>query len=206
MRATITGALGASIWACPRRRSRALPRVGSVVIKTEDEPTTCARSARADGRARHPVRGLGRGAAARELPFYDPQRFAPPRRPDDPAFGDSDGEIAGAVLFPTCGYVNDPQLAARNLQQAAEAQARRFRFNAKVAAIRRERGRVAGVTLADGTTHRRAGGGQRRRPAFLGRSTAWPGSRPRWRYARGPCARRLPTCRHPPGWISERAG
>ena len=87
----------------------------------------------------------------RELPYYDLQRFDPPRRPDDPAFGDSDGEIEGAVLFPTCGYVNDPQLAARNLQQAAEAAGGRFRFNAKVAEIRRERARVVGVTLADGT-------------------------------------------------------
>ena len=44
-----------------------------------------------------------------ELPFYDLQRYAPPRRPDDPAFGDSDGVIAGAVLFPTSGYVTDPR-------------------------------------------------------------------------------------------------
>ena len=86
-----------------------------------------------------------------ELPFYDTQRFAPPRRPDDPAFGDSDGEIAGAVLFPTCGYVNDPQLAARNLQRAAERLRARFRFRVPVKAIRSTGGRVAGVTLADGT-------------------------------------------------------
>ena len=57
---------------------------------------------------------------------------------------------AGAI-FPTCGYVNDPQLAARNLQRAAEARGGRFRFKASVAAIRRASGRVAGVTLADGT-------------------------------------------------------
>jgi sarcosine oxidase subunit beta len=86
-----------------------------------------------------------------ELPYYDLQRFAPPRRPENPAFGDSDGEIAGAVLFPASGYVNDPQLAARNLQRAAEAMGARFRFMARVAGIRRERRRVAGVTLADGS-------------------------------------------------------
>ncbi len=80
-----------------------------------------------------------------------PQRFTPPRRPEDPAFGDSDGEIAGAVLFPTCGYVNDPQLAARNLQHAAEAHGGRFRFRSAVTAIRRANGRVIGVALADGT-------------------------------------------------------
>jgi sarcosine oxidase subunit beta len=91
------------------------------------------------------------GRLHRELPFYDTRRFAPPRRPDDPAFGESDGEIAGAVLFPTCGYVADPQLAARNLQQAAEQHGARFRFNAKVSAIPTDRGRVTGVGLADGT-------------------------------------------------------
>src|SRR5688572_1937649 len=47
----------------------------------------------------------------RRLPFYDLGRYAPPRRPDDPEFGTSTGEITGAVLFPTCGYVSDPQLA-----------------------------------------------------------------------------------------------
>ena len=35
------------------------------------------------------------------------------------------------------GYVTDPQLAARNLQQAAERQGGRFRFNSKVVAVRR---------------------------------------------------------------------
>jgi sarcosine oxidase subunit beta len=87
----------------------------------------------------------------RELPFYDTQRFAPPRRPEDAQFGDSNGEIAGAVLFPTCGYVNDPQLAARNLQHAAERHGGTFRFNTKVVAIPRAAGRVAGVVLDDGT-------------------------------------------------------
>lgn len=86
------------------------------------------------------------------LPFYDTARYAPPRRPDDPAFGESDGEVAGAVRFPTCGYVTDPQLAARNLQEAALRHGAEFRFGAKVVAIEREGGRVAAVRLADGAT------------------------------------------------------
>ena len=123
---------------------------GAVVVKTEDNQylrPVCARLAELG----IPFEDWDAARLRRELPFYDLQRFAPPRRPDDAAFGDSDGEIAGALLFPTSGYVNDPQLAARNLQHAAEVRGARFRFNAKVTAIRRAQGRVAGVTLADGT-------------------------------------------------------
>ena len=122
---------------------------GSVVVKTADNQELqpiCARMADLGV----PFEDWDRARLRAELPFYATERYAPPRRPDDPAFGDSDGEIAGAVFFPTCGYVNDPQLAARNLQRAAEAAGGRFRFRAAVTGIRRRGGRVAGVTLAGG--------------------------------------------------------
>ena len=122
---------------------------GSVVVKTADNQELqpiCARMAELGV----PFEDWDRARLRAELPFYATERYAPPRRPDDPAFGDSDGEIAGAVFFPTCGYVNDPQLAARNLQRAAEAAGGRFRFRAAVTGIRRRGGRVAGVTLAGG--------------------------------------------------------
>lgn len=124
--------------------------VGSVVIKTAENQELVP-VCRLMAELGIPFEDWDAARLQRELPFYDVQRFAPPRRPDDPAFGDSDGRIAGAVLFPTCGYVADPQLAARNLQHAAEARGARFRFNAKVVEIRRAAGRVRGVRLADGT-------------------------------------------------------
>lgn len=123
---------------------------GSVVIKTEENQhlaPVCAMMRRLG----IPFEDWDAARLRRELPFYDTRRYAPPRRPDDPAFGDSDGEIAGAVLFPTCGYVGDPQLAARNLQEAAQALGAGFRFNARVTAIEQGAGRVRGVVLADGT-------------------------------------------------------
>jgi sarcosine oxidase, subunit beta len=86
------------------------------------------------------------------LPFYDLGRFGPPKRPDDPAFGEAQGGLQGGVFFPCAGYVNDPQLASHNAQRAAEARGGRFRFNSEVTAIRREGGRVKGVTLASGET------------------------------------------------------
>jgi sarcosine oxidase, subunit beta len=86
------------------------------------------------------------------LPSYDLGRFGPPKRPDDPAFGEAQGGIEGAVFFPCAGYVNDPQLASHNAQRAAEARGARFRFNSEVTAILREGGRARGVTLASGET------------------------------------------------------
>ncbi|MEZ5450724.1 MAG: FAD-dependent oxidoreductase [Thiolinea sp.] len=86
------------------------------------------------------------------IPDCDLRLYAPAKRPDDPGFGEpTGGEIRGGVLWPHGGYVNDPQLATHNLQRAAEAAGGQFRFNAEVTAIRTAQGRVAGVTLADGT-------------------------------------------------------
>jgi sarcosine oxidase subunit beta len=77
--------------------------------------------------------------------------FGEPKPVDDPRFGRPLGPpLPGGVFFPDGGYVNDPQLAAHNLQRAAEAAGARFRFNVAVTAVRSAKGRVAGVTL-DGT-------------------------------------------------------
>jgi sarcosine oxidase subunit beta len=73
--------------------------------------------------------------------------------PDDPRFGEpAGGALEGALYFPDGGYVTDPQLAARNLQRAAEAHGAAFRFNANVTAVRVEHGRAAGVELSGGET------------------------------------------------------
>ena len=54
------------------------------------------------------------------------------------------------MFFPCAGYIGDPQLATHNVQRAAEAKGAEFRFNAEVTEIRRENGRVAGITLRGG--------------------------------------------------------
>ena len=88
---------------------------------------------------------------AEKMPIYDLHQFTPVRHPDDPGFGEPSAElVAGAVFFPNAGYVSDPQLATHNVQRAAEAGGGEFRFNAEIVEIRRDGGRVAGVTLADG--------------------------------------------------------
>lgn len=86
------------------------------------------------------------------LPIYDLKRHWPARRMDDPTFGEpTGGELDGGVFFPTAGYVNDPQLAAHNLQRAAEAAGGRFLFNRTVVGIPVAGGRVQGVDLDDGS-------------------------------------------------------
>ena len=99
-----------------------------------------------------PFDDLDHAALAARLPGFDLRCYAPVKRPDDPGFAEpTGGTLAGALFFPTAGYIADPQLATHNLQRAAEAAGGAFRFNAEVTDIRREGGRVVGVTLADGS-------------------------------------------------------
>ena len=86
-----------------------------------------------------------------KVPVYSTDAFWPPKRPDDPHFwDDAQAQLDGAIFTPGSGYVNDPQLATHNLQRAAEAKGGEFVFRAQVSEIRRDNGRVKGVTLADG--------------------------------------------------------
>ena len=99
-----------------------------------------------------PYRRLDAEELKQGWPMLDLTRYGPPRRPEDEDFGQpSGGELTGAVLFPESGYVDDPQLAARNMQHAAERLGAHFRFGCVVTGILRSGGGAAGVELADGT-------------------------------------------------------
>jgi len=98
-----------------------------------------------------PYRELSPEEVKQKLPFVVMESFDPPRRPEDPEFAHSNGEhLPGAVHFPTGGYVTDPQLAAHNLQVAAEAEGATFLFNTEIVDIRKDGGRCGGVALASG--------------------------------------------------------
>ena len=89
---------------------------------------------------------------ARRMPIFDQHSYWPPRRPDDERFWDEPTErITGAIFIPDAGYVSDPQLAAHNLQRAAEAKGATFAFNTEATDILKESGKVTGVALKDGT-------------------------------------------------------
>ena len=49
--------------------------------------------------------------------FLDHSSYYPPRRPDDPQFGEAnETPLAGAVFYPEGGYVSDPILSVHNVQ------------------------------------------------------------------------------------------
>jgi sarcosine oxidase subunit beta len=82
----------------------------------------------------------------RWLPDADLRRFGPPKRIDDPAFGESDGSrINGAIFCPTGGYVTDPQLACRQVAMAVEMIGGDFLFSDTVIAIASAGGRISGI-------------------------------------------------------------
>jgi len=87
----------------------------------------------------------------RKLGLLDTRAYGPPVAADDPRFGKPTGDdVAGAVYIPESGYINDPQLSCHNVQRGCEAAGGEFLFNSEVVEIRREKGRAAGVRLADG--------------------------------------------------------
>ena len=89
----------------------------------------------------------------RRMRAFDLGVFGPPARTDDDAFwSPPSGELIGALFSPDAGYVNDPQLAAHNLQRAAESNGAVFRFHTEAVGIIRDAGRCAGVELSDGST------------------------------------------------------
>lgn len=91
-------------------------------------------------------------ALLEKMPHFVDDSFFPPQRPEDPDFTKhpEDKINPTVVFFPTSGYINDAVLSVHNIQRAAESKGAQFLFNAEVSGIRREGGRVAGITLEDG--------------------------------------------------------
>ena len=87
----------------------------------------------------------------RRLPGVCVQRFGPARPLDALDFGSPvEGALGGAIHIPAAGHVNDPQLAARNLHDAAIAHGARFLFGRKFTEVLQASGKVTGIRLADG--------------------------------------------------------
>ncbi|MGW7547427.1 NAD(P)/FAD-dependent oxidoreductase [Streptomyces sp. NPDC054770] len=85
------------------------------------------------------------------IPGIDAGRYGPPRSLlDDAFFSGPEGEL-GALFTPDAGFVDDPQLAAQNLADAAARLGASFLFHRTVVGVLRREDRVAGIRLADGT-------------------------------------------------------
>ncbi len=99
-----------------------------------------------------PYQRWGAERIVQALPIYDLKSYWPPKRMDDPGFGEpGNGAVDEAVYFPTAGYITDPQLSTHNLQRAAEAAGGEFIFNRAVTGVLTAAGRISGVTLEDGS-------------------------------------------------------
>jgi len=94
---------------------------------------------------------LSADALRQRFPAFELASFGPPKPPDDPAFGIANTmPLRGGIFIAEAGYVGDPQLAAHNLQRAAEASGAVFRFNTKVSEVVRSGDRVAGIVTDAG--------------------------------------------------------
>lgn len=86
------------------------------------------------------------------FPIIDDASYWPPKRPEDPEFGQKNPhKIPGAIYYAEGGHISDPKLSTHNLQVAAEAKGAEFTYNAEVVDILKEDGRAVGVRLADGS-------------------------------------------------------
>ncbi|MBW2618265.1 MAG: FAD-binding oxidoreductase [Deltaproteobacteria bacterium] len=85
------------------------------------------------------------------MPIYDLHEYWPPTRPEDDRFGEKPtAMLEGAIYCPGGGYMSDPQLSTHNVQVACQAKGGEFLYNVEVTKIRRDGGRVLGVSLKDG--------------------------------------------------------
>jgi sarcosine oxidase subunit beta len=86
----------------------------------------------------------------REFPEMCTESFWPPRTPHDREFWDPGRGELGGYLTPAAGYVDDPQLATRNLMQAASRAGVTFGFRRLVRRVTVAGDRVAGVEFDGG--------------------------------------------------------
>jgi sarcosine oxidase subunit beta len=88
----------------------------------------------------------------KKMPHFVDDSFYPPKRPEDSSFGEPSTEKINStvIFFPRGGYINDATLSVHNIQRAAESKGAAFLFNAEVVEIRKDSGKVTGVTLKDG--------------------------------------------------------
>jgi len=102
-----------------------------------------------------PVEDWDTAELQKRIPYMTTASFFPPRKANDDEFGaENGGSIAGALFCQHAGYVNDPQLAARNLADAVIRAGGAFRWNSKVTQVLHDPTgtRVCGVRLSDGSS------------------------------------------------------
>lgn len=87
---------------------------------------------------------------ATQFPSLDARVFGPPALPESDEFWRPAEGPLGGFFYESAGYVDDPQLATRNICAAARHYGAQFRFRATVTEVLRRQDRTAGVRLASG--------------------------------------------------------
>ena len=124
---------------------------GILVLMGEGDKERFAPSVLAMREVGVPFEYLSPDDIRQRMPAITLQSFGPPKLPGDLAFGmANETPLSGGLFIPEAGYVGDPQLAAHNLQRAAEALGAVFRFNLPVTAINQPDGRAGGILTASG--------------------------------------------------------
>jgi sarcosine oxidase subunit beta len=100
-----------------------------------------------------PFDDLDADELATRFPWLDTGRYYPPKRIDDPGFGDDATGRLTAIYQADSGFIDDPMLAAKNLAFAARRHGAMFSFHSEIVSVDRtaDGDAVAGVTLADGS-------------------------------------------------------
>ena len=87
-----------------------------------------------------------------QFPLLDARVFGPPAAPESDDFWRDPGAPLDGFFYEHAGYIDDPQLAARNICDAAHHHGARFRFRETVTGVLQQSRRVTGVLLGSGET------------------------------------------------------
>ena len=102
-----------------------------------------------------PYERLGADHIARRFPALDVGSYFPPTVASDPAFGNPANGRLSAVFDPNAGYIDDPQLATRNIAHAARNFGAEFVFRRRAVSVELEghpfRPDIRRVHLDDGS-------------------------------------------------------
>ncbi|MGF1599725.1 MAG: NAD(P)/FAD-dependent oxidoreductase [Acidimicrobiales bacterium] len=124
-------------------------RIGMLVMLPPGDDQAVARGHLAAAGVPHEL--LDPAALAARFPPIDGGCYHPPRWPTDPDFfSPAHGQVT-ALYQPDAGFVDDPQLAARNLMDAARHLGAELRLRTEIVGVATTAGRVSGVDLVDGT-------------------------------------------------------
>jgi sarcosine oxidase subunit beta len=124
---------------------------GHIVLKTK--PDDRAETSRIYDQIGIAYENWSMDEVRRRMPILDSHSVGPPTTlEDEKFFAEPDTDLPGAIYLPQGGYVTDPQLAARNLQDAVKAAGGKFRYNEQVVEVLQQGNRAAGVALKSGET------------------------------------------------------